>query len=76
MSEKEKPPRLPPHPCTPECAERTWDCRLHCPKWAAYSAIKEQWEAYGTKEFVRKSILSEFTTSGVIREQRKAHSKR
>jgi hypothetical protein len=28
-------------PCRRDCPERAWDCKLTCPKWAAYEAYKQ-----------------------------------
>ena len=28
-------------PCDRNCADRTWDCKLTCPRWAEYEAYKQ-----------------------------------
>lgn len=29
-------------PCDRNCSDRTWDCKLTCPKWAEYEAWKQE----------------------------------
>lgn len=29
-------------PCHRDCPERTWDCKLTCPRWAEYEAWKQE----------------------------------
>ena len=29
-------------PCDRNCSDRTWDCKLTCPKWAEYEAKKQE----------------------------------
>lgn len=29
-------------PCKRDCPDRTWDCKISCPKWAEYEAKKQE----------------------------------
>lgn len=57
MIRREDLPPLPPHPCKPECAERTWECKRSCPRFAAWQAIKDKYEEYGTQEWKRNTLI-------------------
>lgn len=59
MIRREDLPPLPPHPCKPECAERTWECKRSCPRFAAWQAIKDKYEEYGTQEWKRNTLVCE-----------------
>ena len=45
-------------PCDRNCADRTWDCKLTCPKWAAYEAWKQEEYARRQEELQGKDYVS------------------
>ena len=75
MIRKEDLPRLPKHPCTPECKEREWDCRVRCRMYAEYRAIKDRHEEYGTQEFVRSGVIHEYTEASMRRHRTELKAK-
>lgn len=45
-------------PCHKDCPERTWDCKLTCPKWAKYEAWKQEEYARRQEELQGKDYVS------------------
>ncbi len=45
-------------PCHKDCPERTWDCKLTCPKWAEYEAWKQEEYARRQEELQGKDYVS------------------
>lgn len=68
-----EPMRMPKSPCVPECTERAWDCRRHCPKWDAFQKIKDEVYEHRSREYFKRDLVEDFHERGVERIKRRSH---